>query len=104
MQEPRHSQRIDELCVLAVPATTADGVAIEKLLRSSGLACRVLPDLAVLCSALRSAAGVVLIAEEALVEDPALLVERIRAQEVWSDIPILVLARAGLETPALADI
>jgi PAS domain S-box-containing protein len=104
MQEPSHSRALDELCVLAVPATTADSVAIGKLLRSCGLACRVLPDVAVLCAALRGPAGVAVIAEEALIPDSALLVECIRAQEVWSDIPILVLGRSGIESAALAEI
>ena len=57
MQEPSPLRAIDELYVLTVPATTADGAAIEKLLRSCGLACRVLPDVAMLCAALRNEFG-----------------------------------------------
>ena len=104
MQESSPSGTIDEFCVLVVPATTADAVAIEKLLRAYALSCRVLPSTAALCDALRGAAGVVVIAEEPLVQDSELLVERIRAQEVWSDIPVIVLSRAGLESAALAEI
>jgi PAS domain S-box-containing protein len=104
MQEPSPSEPFDESCVLVVPATTTDGVAIEKLLRACALSCRVLPNTAVLCQALRNAAGVVVIAEEALVEDPELLVERLRSQEVWSDIPVIVLSRSGLESAALAEV
>ncbi len=104
MQDPTHAQNIDERRVLAVPATTADARAIEDLLRSHAIACRVLPDVAALCAALREAAGVVLIAEEKLVEDSALLVEQVRAQPVWSDIPIIVLAQSGRESTALEDL
>ena len=104
MQESSPSGTIDEFCVLVVPATTADAVAIEKLLRAYALSCRVLPSTAALCDALRGAAGVVVIAEEPLVQDSELLVERIRAQEVWSDIPVIVLSRAGLDSAALAEI
>ena len=104
MQESSPWGTIDEFCVLVVPATTADAVAIEKLLRAYALSCRVLPSTAALCDALRGAAGVVVIAEEPLVQDSELLVERIRAQEVWSDIPVIVLSRAGLESAALAEI
>jgi PAS domain S-box-containing protein len=104
MQEGSQPEPFDEFCVLVVPATTADGVAIEKLLRACALSCRVLPTAAALCEALRNPAGVVVIAEEALIHDADLLVERIRAQEVWSDIPVIVLSRAGLESAALAAI
>ena len=104
MQESSPWGTIDEFCVLVVPATTADAVAIEKLLRAYALSCRVLPSTAALCDALRGAAGVVVIAEEPLVQDSELLVERIRAQEVWSDIPVIVLSRAGLDSAALAEI
>ena len=66
MQESSPWGTIDEFCVLVVPATTADAVAIEKLLRAYALSCRVLPSTAALCDALRGAAGVVVIAEEPL--------------------------------------
>jgi PAS domain S-box-containing protein len=51
---------------------------------------------------MRDGVGTILIAEEALVEDPSLLIECIRAQEVWSDLPLLVLSPSGRESMALA--
>ena len=93
---------LDELCVLACRPPRRTASRSRSCSRASGFAAAS-PGR---CRALRSTArraGVVVIAEEALVADSALLVERIRAQEVWSDLPIIVLSRAGLETAALAD-
>jgi PAS domain-containing protein len=53
---------------------------------------------------MREGAGTVVIAEEALVYDGAPLIERLRAQHVWSDLPVIVLSRAGREPVALAEI
>ena len=92
----------DELRALVVPATSADAAAMQKVLNACGIACRVLRNLAAACEAMREGAGTIVIAEEALVDDAALLIERIRAQEVWSDLPILVLSPSGRESMELA--
>ena len=92
----------DELRTLVVPATSADGAAMQKVLNASGIACRVLRNLAAACEAMREGVGTIVIAEEALVDDAALLIDRVRAQEVWSDLPILVLSPSGRESMQLA--
>jgi PAS domain S-box-containing protein len=48
--------------------------------------------------------GTIVIAEEALIVDSPQLIECIRLQEVWSDLPVIVLSRSGREYAALADI
>jgi PAS domain S-box-containing protein len=53
---------------------------------------------------MRDGVGAVVIAEEALVDDAALLTERIHAQEVWSDLPIIVLSPSGREPSKLAEL
>jgi PAS domain S-box-containing protein len=100
----RPQQATNDLRVLIVPPTTADGVAIRKLLDASEIACRVAPDVATVCAALREGAGTLVIGEEALVADGSLLMQHLRAEEVWSDLPVIVLSRSGREPVALAEI
>jgi PAS domain S-box-containing protein len=94
----------DEMRVLAVPATSADGSAISKLLTFNELDCVVLPNVVALCETMRNGVGSVVLAEEALLADAGMLIECIRAQQVWSDLPIIVLAPAGRESVALAQL
>jgi hypothetical protein len=94
----------DEWRVLVLPPTSADGLAIRKVLQASDIACDVLPDMAALCRALLHGAGTVVVAEEALIADFPLLTEQVRAQEMWSDLPVIVLSRSGREPVALTEI
>src|SRR5688572_16375131 len=100
----RSREATNDLRVLVVPPTTADGVAIRKLLDASEIACRVAPNVAAVCTALREGAGTLVIGEEALVADSALLMQQLRHEEVWSDLPVIVLSRSGRELAALAEI
>jgi PAS domain S-box-containing protein len=102
MTEP--TQEANELRVLVLPATTADGIAIGRVLSASKISCVVLRNLAEVSAAMSGGVGTVVIAEETLVADGALLVERIRSQEVWSDLPVIVLSRSGREDAPLATI
>src|SRR5688500_18148517 len=94
---PRSQQATDDLRVLVVPPTTEDGVAIRKLLDASAIACRIVPNVAAVCAALREGAGMLLVGEEALVADSALLMHHLRTEAVWSDLPVIVLSRSGRE-------
>jgi PAS domain S-box-containing protein len=100
----RSGQAVNDLRVLVLPPTTADGVAIKKLLDASEIPCRVAPNVAAVCADLREGAGTLIIGEEALVADPALLMQHLRAEGVWSDLPVIVLSRSGRELVALAQI
>jgi signal transduction histidine kinase/ActR/RegA family two-component response regulator len=53
---------------------------------------------------LRSGAGSVIVAEEAVLAEPGELVACMADQPVWSDLPIIVLSRAGREAVALGDV
>jgi PAS domain S-box-containing protein len=94
----------EELRVLVVPATTADALAIRKVLKGAGFACLILPNVAALRDALNEGAGVVVISEEPLLADPEPLLQRLGVQEVWSDLPVIVLTRAGPEHPSVTQI
>jgi PAS domain S-box-containing protein len=105
MDKPSHARSgAAESQVLVLPATTADGVAIKKLLDSHRVPCRLLESVPAVCEAMGTGVGAVVIAEEALVAEFPLLVERIRAQEVWSDLPVIVLSPSGRESSTLGEI
>ena len=61
--------------------------------------CASMPEV---CAEQRAGAGLLIICEEALLTDSAELLRSVAEQPVWSDLPILVLSRAGRETIALA--
>jgi PAS domain S-box-containing protein len=95
----------DEMRVLVLPGTTADGVAICKLLDSNTISCLVVQNVAAACEAIARAAGVLLVAEEALGADYSRLLECIRIQPVWSDLPVILLSSsARSESPMLTEI
>ena len=98
------SRPTDELRVLVLPATSADGLAIQKVMDANGIQCVVLPNIASVCAAMRGGVGTVVVAEEELVADSALLLECLGVQPVWSDLPVIVLSRAGREPLSLAAI
>ena len=95
----------DEMRVVVLPATAADGVAIRRLLDSCGLSCAVAPGVDAVCEAVRSGAGSLLIAEERLDAEDARLSDCIRAQPVWSDLPVILLSSSGsAESATLPEI
>jgi len=103
MQPPR--KEADETRVLVLPATTADGIAIRKLLDSNAIPCLVVPSVAAICEAVHGGAGVLVIAEETLATDYGLLFDCIRVQSVWSDLPVILLSSsARAESATFADI
>lgn len=77
-----------------------DGALIEKILRSSGVAARVISEASLLAEVVENGGGAAIITEEALsLEAIDLLGQSIAAQPAWSDFPILVLTGGGLSTP-----
>jgi signal transduction histidine kinase len=76
---------------------------VQDRLVAAGFTCEVCIDLESLVTALRSDAGVALIAQEALVQhQTTTLLSALDDQEPWSDVPVLLLslARAGRATLA----
>ena len=91
----------DETRVLLVPLTTRDAEAMRLVLAAAGLGCAICPDMGTLCEELQRPPGVVVVSEEALSADPDRLVGHLQNQPVWSDLPVVVLSRSGVETPAV---
>ena len=91
----------DELRVLVVPPTRADAAALNKLLGAANLDCHCFADVSEFCDALVQGVGVALLSEESLISDLDRIAECIRDQPVWSDVPIIVLSRAGAESAQL---
>ena len=89
--------------VLVVPPTTADGVALEKMFRRVGTPRRSCPDMAELVRALAEGGGVAIVSEESVIKDGDVLATYLATQPVWSDLPVIVLARAGAESVPLAQ-
>src|SRR3569833_2457030 len=100
-EEANREHAKEELRVLVVPATTADAIAIRKVLTE--FACLILPNVAALCDAMNEGAGVVVISEEPLLADREPLLKSLAVQEVWSDLPVIVLTRAGPEHPSVTQ-
>jgi signal transduction histidine kinase len=85
---------IDERVLVAAPSGR-DAALVEQILQKEGIAARRCDDLAQLAEELTHGAAAVLIAEECL-SSPArtLLIDAIHGQPAWSDVPVLVMARA----------
>jgi signal transduction histidine kinase/ActR/RegA family two-component response regulator len=89
---------------LLLPPTGADGIAMSKLFGQNSIDCVVLKDTAALVAELQHGAGVLILSEESVVGEAAELFDKIAAQPVWSDLPIVVLSRTGREREALAEL
>ncbi|MFO0877463.1 MAG: ATP-binding protein [Gemmataceae bacterium] len=86
--------------VLVLAPTPTDGNMTQTLLTEAGLGFQVCLDLATLCHEYERGAGVILLTEEALAFDASkCLVDQLRQQPPWSDLPILLLAGSGADSP-----
>lgn len=78
--------------VLILAPTGQDGLAAVDVLRSNQIFAQSYPDMNLLCERLKSHAGAILIAEEALtLENSAELRKVQSAQDPWSNIPIILM-------------
>lgn len=82
--------------VLVLAPTGADATNSAAILKMGGFESIVCADMAELCGLARSGAGAILVAEEAL-RTPAfgLLMELLKNQPSWSDLPLLVITTGG---------
>jgi signal transduction histidine kinase/ActR/RegA family two-component response regulator len=92
-----------EYQVLLLPATRRDAEVSEALLRRAGLMCTVCPDIRTLVAEARRSVGTLLLTDYAF-HDPDIseLVALRAEQKPWSDIPAVLLCRAG-HGSAVAD-
>ena len=97
------SHKIGKERVLLLTPTPADAMLSENILREAGLPCHVCNDIREVSRELRLGAGAVLLTEEVYSSrDVFYLVEAVRGQDHWSDIPILLLSSSGADSPAAA--
>ena len=94
----------EEFRVLLLPSTQRDAEAIRAVCESSGIAVAFLPSMSKVCEALEAGAGALVVSEEALTADPAELLDFVKRQPVWADLPIIVLSRPGSESSPLAQV
>ncbi|HEV8256648.1 MAG TPA: ATP-binding protein [Casimicrobiaceae bacterium] len=94
-QTPDHER------VLVLAPTSTDAALSRSLLAEAGLACNVCADLREVSRDLVDGAGAILLTDEVIADrDIGHLVEVLRAQPTWSDVPILVLLSSGAESSA----
>ena len=83
--------------------TAKDAGLAQVVFERAGIACICCRDLEHVCAELDAGAAAVLLTEEAVVEDPQdWLAEWLKRQPCWSDLPLLVLARPGADSAAVA--
>ena len=94
---------VAELRVLLMTPTAKDAVMATTVLGRVGIEAQACRDLQTVVRELELGAGAVLMAEEAL-EDMVSsgLARTLKMQPAWSDMPILVLARQGADSNAIA--
>jgi signal transduction histidine kinase len=88
--------RENELRVLVVAPTGRDGLLICNLLASNGISCASVSTSEMARMELNAGAGALILAEEILtLPDIAAWAAQISEQASWSDLPLLLLTRAG---------
>lgn len=101
-EEPRAEGPESERRVLLLAPTERDTEASRAVLGAAGIACTRCDHLELLCEEIQAGAGAVIVPEEIVLADgPERLAQAIRCQPVWSDLPVIVLSRTGMESPAV---
>lgn len=95
-------ERFDR-AVLVLAPTPKDGALTRTLLERAGVTSVSCADLSQLCRRLETGAGAVLLPEEAIAESrDRCLAGWLGRQPPWSDLPVLILARPGADSAAVA--
>jgi signal transduction histidine kinase/CheY-like chemotaxis protein len=89
--------------VIILPPTPRDGELTWSMLRVAGIEASRCDTVAAVCSELDRGAAALLVAEEALAgEEIETLAEWVHQQPPWSDFPVVLLARHGADSAAVA--
>ncbi|NOT24960.1 MAG: PAS domain S-box protein [Acidobacteria bacterium] len=89
--------------MLILAPTGRDGTLTGSVLERAGVGCVFCPGLQDLCEELGHGGAAVLLAEEAVAQDESgCLTDWLAKQPSWSDLPVLVLARPGADSAAVA--
>lgn len=92
-----------QLRVLLRTATSKDAAMATAVLARAGIEAEVCISLHALVQEIARGAGAVLVSEETLSGDGAAeLVQAVASQPPWSDLPVLILARQGADSRAVA--
>jgi len=93
-----------ELRVLVLTLTAKDAELTRAILNRAGIECLACSSVQHVCDELQAGAGAVLIAEEAVVQSrDDCLIDWLAKQPPWSDLPLLVSARPGADSAAVAQ-
>jgi PAS domain S-box-containing protein len=87
--------------VLVIAPTRRDAELTCEMLADHHIYCDLCADTTALIDELELGVGVVLIAEEFLYGESQLLAEYVEQQPSWSDLPVILVTRQGLESPAV---
>lgn len=88
--------------VVLLAPTERDGRASRTILDAAGIGSTLCSDLKELCEHVRAGPAAIIVPEEVVLADTHENLSRaLRWQPVWSDIPVIVLSRAGVESPAV---
>ncbi len=89
-----------ELRVLVLAPTAKDAEVTRSVLESAGLPCLICHTLAGLTREVKAGAAAVLLTQEAVASDEiVLLIHALSQQESWSDLPVIILMRGGVQSP-----
>jgi signal transduction histidine kinase/ActR/RegA family two-component response regulator len=100
---PREPVESAPLRVLFRAATARDAQMTTDVLERAGIAAERCDSVADLVTALDQGAGALLLSEEALIESATRdLLDALKRQPPWSDLPLLILARPGANSRAIA--
>jgi PAS domain S-box-containing protein len=90
--------------VLLLAPTSRDADLARGIFERASLAAKHCRSVADICAELARGAGAVLIPEEAIVDHERVALQRwLEQQPSWSDLPILILARPGADSSAVAQ-
>ena len=89
--------------VLVLAPTGKDAALTHAVLGYAGIKCEICADLGCVTRELERGAGALLLAEEAITGGSESLAALIARQAPWSDLPVLMLARHGADSEALAE-
>ncbi len=96
-------QALEQRVVLLAP-TNKDAALTESIFEQAGLVYVSCTSLEQVCQQMDAGAGAVLLAEELIKEvQSGCLIEWLRHQPQWSDLPVLVVARPGADSAAVAQ-
>lgn len=95
---------LEKRVLLFVP-TPRDAELTHSLLTRAGLSCSVCISLELLSTQIDGGAGAIVLTEEAIADDRIeLLLAALDRQPAWSDVPVVMLMRGGVQSPVAARV